>query len=377
MDVRPFQLERYFARYEFKTRHLLSPSDCESISMRELLGMADPQTQQLWDELRLGYTESPGHPLLREEVSRLYQDIPPDGVLMAIPEEAIFIAMNCLLQPDDHVVVLSPIYQSLFEVARAIGCPVTAWPLEPREGRWHLDLDRLESLLTPKTRLLVVNFPNNPTGFIPGANDFGALVDLARSRGIFLFSDEMYRQLEHDPARRLPAVCDLYERGISLSGLSKAYGLPGLRTGWLACQDIPLINRFQAFKDYTTICASAPAEVLSIVALRAGGALLARNLGIVQHNLAAAERFFSSRPAQFEWLRPDGGSTAFPRWLDKDPVDRFCNEMVDRRGVMVVPGSMFDFPGNYFRVGLGRAAFPEVLAVVEEYLDQRDPSPVT
>ena len=147
MQMQPFELERYFARHEFSARYLLGSSDCESLSMQELLALADAQARALWDELNLGYTEAPGHPLLRAEIARQYPGLDAEHVLTTVPEEAIFIAMNVLLRPGDRVVVLTPAYQSLHAVARAIGCTVADWPLIPRAGSWALDLDRLADLL--------------------------------------------------------------------------------------------------------------------------------------------------------------------------------------------------------------------------------------
>src|SRR5512136_1083502 len=141
MQIPPFKLERYFAQYEFKVKYLLSPSDCESLSMNELLQLADPDSLALWNELRLGYTASPGHPILRDQVSRLYQAITPDDVVIAAPEEAIFVAMSALLRPGEHAVSIFPTYQSLYEIARAIGCDVTPWTLELDTNGWRLDLD--------------------------------------------------------------------------------------------------------------------------------------------------------------------------------------------------------------------------------------------
>ncbi len=368
MQIQPFELERYFALHEFSARYLLSPSDCESLSMQELLALADAPARALWDQLGLGYTESPGHPLLREEIAAQYTGLSAGQVLTAAPEEAIFIAMNVLLQPGDRVVALAPAYQSLHAVAQSLGCQVLEWPLTPREGRWMLDLEQLEHLLAAPTRLLVVNFPHNPTGFMPSAQEWQDVVRQAVKAGALLFSDEMYRRLEHNPAARLPAACEIYERGISLAGLSKAYGLPGLRTGWLACTDHDLLARCQAFKDYTTICASAPGEILAIIALRARETILARCQALVGENLALARAFFSARPGQFEWLEPQGGSIAFPRILGSKTVEQFAEELLGRRQVMVVPGAMFGYPGNHFRVGLGRRNFPDILAILAEEL---------
>jgi aspartate/methionine/tyrosine aminotransferase len=366
--MQPFKLERYFAQYEFKVKYLLSPSDCESLSMQELLALAAPQERALWDGLRLGYTESAGHPRLRTQIASLYRQIDPDHVLVAAPEEAIYLAMRTLLHPGDHAIVLQPAYQSLYEVARSTGCVVTPWNFH-RQGRaWRLDLAELQDSLQHNTRLLVINFPHNPTGYLPSEAEQAAILAIAEAHGLAVFSDEMYRLLEYHPADRLPAVCDLYPRAISLSGLSKAYALPGLRMGWLVSQDAGLLAACQAYKDYTTICSSAPGEILAIIALQAGEAILARNLDIIRHNLEAAGRFFQRYAGHFSWLPPQAGSVAFPRWLGQPDIEAFCQVAVEQQGLMIVPGSLFDFPGDHFRLGLGRRDLPQALARLEAYL---------
>ncbi len=368
MQINSFKLERYFAQYEFKAKYLLSPSDCESLSMAELLRLADPDSLALWNELRLSYTESPGHPALRTEVSRLYQTITADDVMIAAPEEAIFIAMHTLLKPGDHVVCVFPAYQSLYELARAIGCDVTLWTFELGADGWRLDPDQLECALTEHTQLLVLNLPHNPTGFLPSRQELDSIVKLARKCGLYIVCDEMYRLLEYDPARRLPPMCDLYEKGISLSGLSKTFALPGLRLGWLATQERALLERWLALKDYTTICNSAPGEVLGIMALRAKETIVARNLGIIRENLKIADQFFAGQADRFVWIEPQAGSIAFPRWVGGTSVEQFCQGVLEQQGVMIVPGSIFEFPGNHFRLGLGRVNFAQALECVSDYL---------
>jgi aspartate/methionine/tyrosine aminotransferase len=369
MRMNPFKLERYFAQYEFNVRYLLSPSDCESMPMRDLLSLADAEMRSAWDTLALGYTESAGHPLLRAEVARLYDRIEKDEVLIAVPEEAILITMQALLSPGDHVLVTYPGYQSLYEIAQSLGCDITHWTLAASEGRWRLDLQFLADHITPRTKLLVINFPHNPTGYSPSRKDFDSILDFARRHNLHVLSDEMYRLLEYGADAQLPAACDVYERAISLSGLSKSLGLPGLRIGWLATHDRSAISSFAKIKDYTTICSSAPGEILAIIALRAKEALIARNRGIVLDNLATADRFFDRFSHLFQWLRPLAGSVAFPSLTSKIPINQFCRDLLEREGVMVVPGSLFEFPGNHFRVGLGRNNFPEVLKQVEKYLE--------
>lgn len=370
MQIRDFKLERYFAAYEFSVRHMLSASDCEALSLAELLALADAETRALWQGLKLSYTESQGHPLLRAEVAGIYHGITPDELLIAAPEELIFIAMNVLLAPGDHVIATFPGYQSLYEIAQAAGCTVTHWPLTPGPTGWQLDLDFLARSITPQTKLLVINFPHNPTGFLPMRSELDRIILLARRHGLTIFSDEMYRLLEYRPADRLPSIAELYERGIALSGLSKAFALPGLRIGWLATHDQDLLGRCLAFHDYTTLCASAPGEILGIIALRAKAHILARNLALIRDNAAAFATFCARHNSLVRWLPPRAGSVAFPQLRADLPVAQFVEAVLARKSVMILPGDVFEHTGNHFRVGLGRADFQQALGEVERCVEE-------
>lgn len=368
MNIQPFKLERYFARYEFSVKYLLSSSDCESLRMDELLEMALPSTRALWQGLKLGYTESQGHPLLREEVAKRYEHIPAENVLVAAPEEAIFVAMQTLLQPGDHMIAVSPTYQSLYEIARALGCAISPWKLNSTPDGWALNLDELERCLTPQTRLLVLNFPNNPTGYLPTRQEFDDILALARAHNLIIFSDEMYRLLELDPGLRLPSVADAYEKGVALSGLSKSFALPGLRIGWLATRQNEWIERFLAFKDYTTICNSAPSEILGVMALQNGDWIVRRNLDLIRENTAIARAFFQKHADKFACHFSGAGSIAFPEWRGAGTVEQFCEGLLNEQAVMIVPGHLFDVSGNHFRIGLGRKNFSEALEHVDAFL---------
>ena len=371
--IAPFKLERCFAEYEFKVRYLLSSSDCESLKLPELLALADPETLDRWERLSLGYTESQGDPLLRAEIAAHYSGLGPDDVIVLVPEEGIYLAMHTLVQPGDHVVAVFPAYQSLYEIVRARGCRLTTWPVTPTaDGQaWTLDLDALAAAITPQTRLLVVNFPHNPTGHVPTRAEFDAIVELARRHDLYLFSDEMYRGLELDPAARLPAAATVYPKAVSLAGLSKTHAAPGLRLGWLASRAPGQMAAWLALKDYTTICHSAPSEVLGLMALRAQAHLLQRNLGLIRENVAAVAALFARRPDLFAWAPPKGGSIAFPEWRGPGTVDALCQGLLDAHGAMLLPGSIFDMPGPRFRLGLGRAHFAEALERLERYAATR------
>jgi aspartate/methionine/tyrosine aminotransferase len=190
--------------------------------------------------------------------------------------------------------------------------------------------------------------------------------DLASSHGLVLFGDEVYRELEHDSRDRLPAVCELDERAVSLGSISKSYGLPGIRLGWLVTRDAATREAVMRLKDYTTICSSAPSEVLTAVALRNRHVLLERNLGIVERNLPLLEDFFARHSDMFEWIRPTASPIGFPRVKGVADVDDLC-EGLARLGVLLLPGSVYDEPAHV-RVGFGRANMPEALALLEASL---------
>ena len=311
MRIEDFELERFFARYEFAVRHLLCASDVEGWPMADLLALADAETAELWRDLRLGYTESLGHPLLRREIASLYETIAEDEVLVfSGAEEAIFVLANVLLGPGDHAIVGWPSYQSLHAVARSTGADVTLHELRQEDG-WALDIDRLRAQLTPATKLIVINVPHNPTGAVPDPVTYRAVVDLAAEAGATLLVDEVYRFLERDLAGRLPAGADAGPHGVSIGVMSKSFALAGLRIGWLATHDARLLDAAARYKDYTTICASAPAEILSLIALRARDDVLGRSRRIVDGNLELARRLLRA-PGRALPLGPAGGRAG---WL--------------------------------------------------------------
>jgi aspartate/methionine/tyrosine aminotransferase len=369
MKIADFELERYFARWEFNVDHLLCASDPEPVPMGELLAMADPETERLWADLRLGYTESSGHPLLRAEIARTYRTVDPDEVLVCSgAQEAIFVALGSMLGPGDHAVVVWPSYQSLHEVARAAGAEVTLLPLEHERG-WALDLERLRAALRPTTRAVVVNFPHSPTGALPPPETLDALVELVEERGAWLVCDEVYRLLELDPAERWPAAVDRSRRAVSIDVMTKAFGLGGLRIGWIACHDRELLGRFAARKDYTTICNSAPSEILALIGLRAADRLLARSMGIVRANLRLLDSFFAEQSGWIEWVRPRASTVGFPRLRGDLDAGVFAAELVRAEGVLLLPGSVFGHPGNHVRLGFGRRDLPEALAGLTRFAE--------
>ena len=369
MRIQAFELERFFAKYEFTAPYLLGSSDCESLNVAQLLAL-EPGSETGLSGCWLGYTESKGHPLLREEIANLYTRCDREQILVhSGAEEAIFIFMNVMLTPGDHVIVQSPCYQSLFQIANDLGCQVTRW--NPREENpWHWDLTDLEESITPETKLVIINQPHNPTGHLMTHKQQEQLIALVKKHELLLFSDEVYRCLEHDPALRLPAACDLYERAVSLGVMSKTYGLAGLRIGWIATRDKVIFDAMATFKDYTSICNSAPSEYLSLIALRNQQQLIDRNLKIVDANLQALNQFFSSHAHLFKWEAPAAGSIAFPAYLGKGGAHQLATDLVEQKGVLIIPSGYFNYGDQHFRIGLGRKNLTECLAHMNEYLEE-------
>jgi len=365
MDVNPFRIERYYARYEFTTRYMLSSSDCESRTIEELLAL-EPDAHDRLLGTWCGYTESPGAPELREAIAALYERIDADDVIVtSCAEEGIFLLYHSLLGAGDHAIVETPCYESALELARSTGAEVDVWLRRYADG-WAHDLDALERSLRGNTRLVYINQPHNPTGTLMDRSTFERAVELARSHGLVLFADEVYRELEHDPADRLPAACDLDEHAVSLGSISKSYGLPGLRLGWLVARDGAIRDAIMRIKDYTTICSSAPSEVLTALALRNRHVLLERNLAIVERNLPLLDDFFARHRDVFEWVRPTASPIGFPRVNGVADVDEMCARLAEL-GVLLLPGSVYDQP-SHVRVGFGRANLPDALHLLEACL---------
>jgi aspartate/methionine/tyrosine aminotransferase len=371
--MRDFALEVYFSKWEFAAKYNLAGSDGESMTLARLLDLASPEDRAAFDNIGLGYTETFGAPALRAEIAQTYDSAGPEQLLcFAGAEEAIYVAMKVLLNPGDHAIVITPNYQAAETVPLGI-CEVSGVPLDINRD-WELDVDLLRAALRPNTKLISINFPNNPTGKIIPRATFDAIVEICRSRGIWLFSDEVYRLIERDPALRLPQVVDVYERGVSLNVMSKAYGLAGLRIGWLACKDRATLVKFERYKHFLSICNSAPSEVLARIALKARENILERNRKIVCDNLALLSGFFAEYRHLFDWREPDGGCVGFIRYKGAEGGEEFTRRLVEESGVLFLPSSIYrselgPVPENCIRVGFGRSHVPQGLAVLRNWLE--------
>lgn len=371
-----FRLETFFSRWEFTATHHLTASDAQTMTMSELIALGGEEDRAAFAELPLGYTETWGTTRLREAVASTYTNCTAEDILaFAGAEEAIFWAMQLLAGPGDHVVVTVPNYQALETVPRAGGAEVTGVLLRESEG-WRLDLDAVRAALRPNTRLVAVNFPNNPTGAVPDHDTWQGLVELCQERGLRLLADEVYRGLELDPARTLTQAADMSSTAVSINVLSKSYGLPGLRVGWIACRDHALLQALERHKHYTSICNAGPSEFLAAIALRNGEWIQNRNRAVITENLPAFDAFFARHSHLFDWEHPDGGCVAFPRYRGPEGVEAFCQELVETEGVLLLPASVYasdlaPVPTDRFRIGLGRHNPTPALAAFDRFLTAR------
>lgn len=367
-----FKLEVYLGRWEFAARWHMTPSDAQTLTIRELLALADAEDRAAWEDLPLSYIETWGTPKLRQAIAASYANVVPEDVLaFAGAEEGLYCAMHALLGSGDHAIIVTPNYQSAEQVPLSL-CAVEGVALREDRG-WDLDLQELAAKIRPNTKLISINFPHNPTGKIIDRAAFDALVSLCRKHGIWLFSDEVYRGLEIDPAKRLPAAVEVYERGLSLGVMSKAYGLPGLRLGWIAAKDHALLSKMGRIKHYLSICNAGPSEHLATIALKARDKVIGRNVALLKDNLTAVERFFADYPGRFQWYRPDGGCVAFPRYLGGEGVETFCQRLVEEDSIVLLPASIYQSSLNStapdrFRIGFGRSYTKDGLNAMRRFL---------
>ena len=348
--------------------------------MNDLLAMADQECTTLWNTLRLGYTECRGLPLLRAEIAKDSEGMDEDNVLcFAGAEEGIYCAFKTLLCPADHAIVVTPCYQSLKSIPETL-CKISTLDLTPEQG-WKLDMSKLRDLIQPGiTKLIIFNFPHNPTGTNITVMEQQELVALAKEHNLWLFCDEVYRGVERtvdttDKVVSLPTFASVYDKAISLGAVSKVYGMAGLRIGWITCADKAILSAISDNKHYLSICNSGPSEILALIALRERDRIVGRVRQIIAQNEAYLAGFLARYPDLFSWTPPKGGCCGFmcmhlPADVDLAVV---TERLVQQHGVLILPGENFPVTSSeniesirkHFRIGLGRANFPEALDAFE------------
>ncbi|EFC42732.1 predicted protein [Naegleria gruberi] len=374
----PFVLERFFAKYEFSSKYLLCSSDCESMSIKELIGNDEDNLQALLN-CHLGYTESKGDYELRDLIINTHPQWYDKSKLGAANvlihtggvEPILLFGMTCL-EKDDHVIIQSPRYQALSEFSHVVKTRVSAWNAKKTKNGWNFDVNELESLIQPKTKAIILNPIHNPTGHLHTLEEINYIIEIAKKKNLLIFSDEVYRGLEYNETdASIPSLSSLYYNAISLNVMSKSYGLAGLRTGWVVSQNLQLLDSLLKGKDFTTICNPAPSECLSKIALKQSDQILTKNREIIATNFKLAEEFFTKRANHiFEWIPPRAGPIGYIHFKDwKEGSFRFCERVNRDCGVLLLPSTVYNrMDDKHLRIGLGRRNFAEGLSVLENYL---------
>jgi aspartate/methionine/tyrosine aminotransferase len=361
-------LEERMAEWKKHTDMTMHESDVQPMKMSEVLTLADDELRDDWESLTLKYTETPGGIKLRTEVANLYRGVDPSQVVIfAGADEAIWVFFTATLKPGDHIIVLWPAYEALYQLASLAGAEVSLVPLE--SDGWRVDVDKVRKAFRPNTRFLVTNFPHNPTGATIDKSTYNALIDLCHEKGATFVGDEVYHLLEHKPEYRLPPAVDADETAVSFGVMSKAYALSGLRIGWITIKEPEMLKKLKDLNGLATPCKPAPSEVLATIALRAKDEVLARSHKIIDDNLPLLDEFFEDYSDHFRWVRPKGATVGFPELIGMN-VEKFTEEYAKQEHVIVWPGMVFNYPGNNFRISYGRTWVPEGLRRLKHFADK-------
>lgn len=369
MQLEPFAMERLQSVWENRVAWNVSESGVEPLRLEELADTEADRVALFSQEL--GYTQTNGTAELRAAIAAMYPGATADNIEVTNGgSEANFVVLLHLLQPGDQVVMMTPNYMQALGLARGLGADVRTWRLVPDEtaGRWRPDVEALSSLVTGRTRLIAICNPNNPTGARLGESELDAICAVAARAGAWILSDEIYRGAERE-AEETPTIWGRYERVLVTSGLSKAYGLPGLRAGWVA-GPAHVVDALWGVHDYTTIAPGALSDRLARMALGRRERLLARTRGIVRANYAIVQQWLEQRPDALFHVAPEAGAIVFVRYRHAINSSALVERLRDEQSVLAVPGDHFEMDG-YLRLGFGShpALLTGALERIGELLD--------
>ncbi len=357
MKIEPFALERWMTTHEMHVDYDIAESGIFPLTVNDLLALEPPQVRdqtlgQLLD-LRLGYSEARGSIELRSQLAATYANCSSENILATTGAiEANFLLFNVLLDAGDHVIAPYPAYQQLYSVPRGLGCDVSLWRISAETG-FRYDVDDLERLVRPDTKLIVINSPHNPTGAILSAEDMERVHDTAASVGALVLSDEAYRWLTIPGGESLaPPMYDLGPQGISVGTLSKPFGLPGLRLGWMAAP-VDIAAQCWGMRDYVSLSPGKLNDALALLAIKHREQIIERNSAIIAANLAGAEAWITRHADLLSWTPPRAGLLALLRYkLDIASLE-LSNKLAEEYSVMLAPGSAFGFE-HHLRIGIGQ-----------------------
>ncbi len=369
MDFPEYELARHQSQSASATRYALGASAPEPLRLGDLLTLATEDELKQWRDFSLGYTPSQGDIGLRETICAAYPGLGPDNIVVtAGAQEGIFISYHALLSAGDKALVITPAFEPLVIIPKAIGADVAKAPMTQRHDGWHFDINRWVDALTADTCIVSVNFPHNPTGQTVSKSDFAEMIAACRKNACWMLSDEVFRGLEHDVDDRLPTAASVYEKGISIGVVSKPFGLGGIRVGWVACRDVELLQRMLHIKRFLSICNGRADEILAGIALWHQEALLQAQRQRIATNLSLIHANRGRLLPRVQWCEPRAGCIAYPKVRGQESSVEFAKQLLGETGVNIVPGNCFLQDPAHFRIGFGRNDFPQAFELMLDWL---------
>ena len=351
MNIKPFAVEEWMNAYEMGARYNIAETCVDSVSLNELFAITGENREEFLaalSDLRLTYGDIYGSPALHEGICKLYRTLRPDEIVLTHGAAGANHHVFCsLISAGDRVVSIMPTYQQLYSIPASIGADVAIMKLRQENG-YLPDLDELRALVTPDTKMICINNPNNPTGALMSRELLEQIIEIARSADAYILCDEVYRHLTQTD-EWCESIVDLYEKGISVSSMSKVFSLAGLRMGWIATHDQTALKAFLSHRDYNLISCGIFDDAVAAVALRHSDKMLARNRQIVRENLAILDAWIQAHP-HFRYTKPQAGTTALVYYDFDIPSYEFCEKMYHQTGVFVTPGDCFEQPHS-MRIG--------------------------
>ena len=370
MKIKPFAVEEWMNAWEVGAKYNIAETCVDSISMNELFELTGEDKTEFLNRLcarRLSYGDIEGLPEFRKGVCGLYKTLNIENI---VPTHGASGANHhvfySLISPGDRVVSIMPTYQQLYSIPESYGADVQILHLS-KENNYLPDLEKLRRLVTPETKMICINNPNNPTGALMSEQLLREIVEIARSADAWILCDEVYRHLSQEDGW-CPSIVDLYEKGISVSSMSKVFSLAGLRLGWIATHDMSVVKSCLSHRDYNLVSCGVFDEMLAAAALKHRDKLLERSRKIVRENLQILDDWVGSEP-HVNYVKPKAGTTALVYYdLDISSYE-FCEEMYKKTGAFVTPGDCFEVPHS-MRIGYayGKQDLIDGLKAISEYI---------
>lgn len=370
MKIKPFAVEEWMNAWEVGAKYNIAETCVDSISMNELFELTGEDKTEFLNRLcarRLSYGDIEGLPEFRKGVCGLYKTLNIENI---VPTHGASGANHhvfySLISPGDRVVSIMPTYQQLYSIPESYGADVQILHLS-KENNYLPDLEKLRRLVTPETKMICINNPNNPTGALMSEQLLREIVEIARSADAWILCDEVYRHLSQEDDW-CPSIVDLYEKGISVSSMSKVFSLAGLRLGWIATHDMSVVKSCLSHRDYNLVSCGVFDEMLAAAALKHRDKLLERSRKIVRENLQILDDWVGSEP-HVSYVKPKAGTTALVYYALDIPSYEFCEEMYKKTGAFVTPGDCFEVPHS-MRIGYayGKQDLIDGLKAISEYI---------